>query len=74
MVVAVEVVGPDGRGRMARSRVVPVEADEPGDDLDEVADRGDGPFQGGEGVEVAIVPNGRKVSGGWGSVTDMTQG
>lgn len=35
-----------------------------GEDLEDVADRGDGPFQGGEGVEVAIVIDVQGVCGG----------
>lgn len=71
VVVEVEEEGAAGRGKIARRRVVlvdvavPAEADEAGDDLDEVVDLGEGPFQGGEGVEVAIVVDVKKVNGGW---------
>jgi hypothetical protein len=66
-VVVAAVVGPDGRGKIARSRVVPddavwlTEPEDAGDDLEDEVERGEGPFQGGEGVEVAIVTDVREV-------------
>jgi hypothetical protein len=57
-VTASLAAGAAGLGRRGRNLLGadgPVDVDDDGDDLEDVVDRGDGPANGGEGVEVEMV-------------------